>query len=61
MGVDYAGAPDGDGYDEFRCFVIDPGWTEWKHLKGLHETRDAFRRPPYHRVSSATRPEGCSG
>ena len=35
MGVDYAGSPDGDGYDEFRCFVIDPEWTEWKHLKGL--------------------------
>ena len=35
MGVDYAGSPDGDGYDEFRCFVVDPGWTEWKHLRGL--------------------------
>ncbi len=35
MGVDYAGAADGSGYDEFRCFVIDPGWTETKHLRGL--------------------------
>lgn len=35
MGVDYAGSPTGDGYDEFRCFVIDPEWTESKHLKGL--------------------------
>ena len=35
MGIEYAGAPDGDGFDEFRCFVIDPEWTDIKHLRGF--------------------------
>ena len=35
MGIEYAGAPDSDGFDEFRCFVIDPEWTEIKHLRGF--------------------------
>ena len=61
MGVDYAGAPDGDGYDEFRCFVIDPGWTEWKHLKGLALSRGRVPSSIISRCTSATRPEGCSG
>ena len=35
MGIEYAGSPDSDGFDEFRCFVIDPEWTDIKHLRGF--------------------------
>ena len=38
MGVDYETSPDNpqaSSLDEYRCFVVDPGWAEAKHLKAV--------------------------
>lgn len=30
-----SGSTTGNYYDDYRCLIVDPGWTEWRHLRAI--------------------------